>query len=66
MIAAGLGVSVLPENARQLAPLVDVKVMELVDPAISRDVSVLQHRQRVLSPVAQKMKEYLLEAERER
>lgn len=66
MIAAGLGVSVLPENARQLAPLVDVKVMELVEPAISRDVSVLQHRQRALSPVAQKMKEYLLEAERER
>lgn len=66
MIAAGLGVSVLPENARLLAPMVDVKVMELVEPAIAREVSVLQHRQRALSPVAQKMKEYLISAQRGR
>ncbi|MHB1304160.1 MAG: LysR substrate-binding domain-containing protein [Acidiphilium sp.] len=62
MIAAGLGVAVLPENSRQLAPVVDVKAIELVEPSISRDVSVLQNRVHILSPAAHRMKEFLLAA----
>lgn len=60
MIAAGLGVAVLPQNSRLLSPRVDVTTVELVDPPITRDVSVLQHRQRALSPAATRMKEFLL------
>lgn len=64
MVAEGLGVAVLPENSRQLTTNVDVRIIELVGPVISRDISILQHRQPMLSPAAAKMKEFLLEAVR--
>jgi DNA-binding transcriptional LysR family regulator len=66
MIAEGLGVSILPENSRQLATAVNVKTVELIEPMISRDISVLQLRQRMLSPAAARMKEFILEAARQR
>ncbi|MEO5324488.1 LysR substrate-binding domain-containing protein [Mesorhizobium sp. CC13] len=65
MVAEGLGVAVLPENSRQLTTNVDVRVVELVGPVIGRDISLLQHRQPMLSPAAAKMKEFLLEAARQ-
>ncbi len=66
MIAAGLGVAVLPENAPELAPRVDVRAVNMVGPSISREVSVLQLRNRALSSAALNMKRILLEAGRAR
>jgi DNA-binding transcriptional LysR family regulator len=65
MIAAGLGVAVLPQNSRLLSPRVDVVTVDLIDPPITRDVSVLELRQRALSPAAARMKEFLLASVRE-
>lgn len=66
MVAEGLGVAILPENSRQLATNVEVRAIELVDPVVSRDISILQHRQPLLSPAAARMKEFLLESVRQR
>lgn len=52
MVAAGLGVAILPENTRQLAPQVHVLAVPLTDPVVSRDVSLLSHRHRALSTAA--------------
>jgi DNA-binding transcriptional LysR family regulator len=62
MIAEGLGVAILPENSRQLTTAVNVKAILLADPVISRDISLLQLRQRMLSPAALRMKETLIES----
>src|SRR5579883_1352084 len=64
MIAEGLGVSILPENSRQLTTAVNIKTVLLAAPIISRDISVMQLRQRMLSPAASEMKSVLLEAVR--
>jgi LysR family carnitine catabolism transcriptional activator len=66
MVAEGLGVAVLPENSRQLATAVNIKAINLVDPTVSREISVLQQRQRMLSPAASRMKEFFLEAVRQK
>lgn len=58
MVAEGLGIAILPENSRQLTTNVDVRIVELVDPVISRNISILQYRQPMLSPAAAKMKEF--------
>ncbi|MDQ2067896.1 LysR substrate-binding domain-containing protein [Xinfangfangia sp. CPCC 101601] len=60
LISEGLGISVLPENARQLASAVHVRTIELIEPRVTREISVLQHRQRSLPPAAQKFKELIL------
>lgn len=62
MIAEGLGVSILPENSQQLAASVNVKSILLTQPTISRDISLLQNRQLMLSPAAARMKEFFIEA----
>ena len=64
MIAEGLGMAILPENSRQLTTAVNVKAILLADPVISRDISLLQLRQRMLSPAALRMKETLIESVR--
>ncbi|MGH6762642.1 MAG: LysR family transcriptional regulator [Phyllobacterium sp.] len=56
MIAAGMGVAVLPENSSQLASAVRVTTVDLVDPLVMRDVSLLQRRQHSLSPAAEHLK----------
>jgi DNA-binding transcriptional LysR family regulator len=56
MIAAGIGVAVLPENSRQLASAVRVTTVDLIDPLVMRDVSLLQRRQHSLSPAAEHLK----------
>ncbi|MBD9650475.1 LysR family transcriptional regulator (plasmid) [Ensifer sp. PDNC004] len=56
MIAAGMGVSVLPENSGQLASAVGVTTVDLVDPVVMRDVSLLQRRHHSLSPAAEHLK----------
>jgi DNA-binding transcriptional LysR family regulator len=56
MISAGMGVGVLPENSSQLASAVQVKTIDLVDPVVMRDVSLLQRRHHSLSPAADRLK----------
>lgn len=60
MISAGMGISVLPENSLQLAPAVHVRTVELIEPSITREISVLQHRHRGLSPAAERLREIIL------
>ena len=61
MIAEGLGVAILPENSCQLTTAVNVKTI-LPAEVISRDISLLQLKQRLLSPAALRMKETLVES----
>ena len=56
MISAGMGVAVLPENSRQLASAVHITTVDLIDPSVMRDVSLLQRRQHSLSPAAEHLK----------
>ncbi|WP_077967369.1 LysR family transcriptional regulator [Ensifer adhaerens] len=56
MIAAGMGVAVLPENSGQLASAVGVTTIDLIDPTVMRDVSLLQRRHHSLSPAAEHLK----------
>ncbi|MDQ1901054.1 LysR substrate-binding domain-containing protein [Paracoccus sp. WLY502] len=60
MISAGMGISVLPENSQQLAPAVQVRKVELVEPRVTRVIAVLQHRYRSLSPAAERLREMIL------
>lgn len=61
MISAGLGVSVLPENTGLLAPDVNVRSVALIEPVVTRDIALLQHRQRSLSPAAEQLRCLILE-----
>jgi len=56
MIAAGMGVAVLPENSSQLASAVRVATVDLAAPHVMRDVSILQRRHHSLSPAAEHLK----------
>ncbi|MDX3977694.1 LysR family transcriptional regulator [Shinella sp.] len=56
MISAGMGVAVLPENSSQLASAVQVKTIDLIDPPVMREVSLLQRRHHSLSPAAAHLK----------
>lgn len=56
MIAAGMGVAVLPENSSQLASAVRVTTVDLADPHVMRDVSLLQRLHHSLSPAAEHLK----------
>ena len=56
MIAAGMGVAVLPENSSQLASAVRVTTVDLIEPLVMRDVSLLQRRHHSLSPAAEHLK----------
>jgi DNA-binding transcriptional LysR family regulator len=62
MVAAGLGVAVLPENTSQLAPQVRIVPVPLTDPVVSRAASVLFHRHRSLSSAAEAMRAAILAA----
>lgn len=61
MISAGMGVSVLPENARQLAPDVRLRAVDLVEPEVTRQISIMQHRRRSLSPAAEYLRKMILD-----
>ncbi|GGF70727.1 DNA-binding transcriptional regulator, LysR family [Mameliella alba] len=62
MVAAGLGVSVLPENSMELTSAAGVCSVALSDPIITRDICVMQHKWRSLSPPAERLKEIILAA----
>lgn len=60
MVAEGLGVAILPENSRDLTARGGIVAVDLIDPVVTRDISVLSHRHRALSPSAQHFKDLLL------
>ncbi|MDP5308714.1 LysR family transcriptional regulator [Paracoccus spongiarum] len=60
MISAGMGIAVLPENARQLAPDVRVCALDLIGPQVTRQISIMQHRRRSLSPAAEQLRRMIL------
>lgn len=62
MVAAGLGVTVLPENSMELTAAAGVCSVALTDPVITRNICVMQHKWRSLSPPAERLKEILLAA----
>ncbi len=62
MVAAGLGVTVLPENAMELSATAQVCNVALTDPVITRDICVMQHKWRSLSPPAEQLKQIILAA----
>ncbi|MEY8827689.1 LysR family transcriptional regulator [Sedimentitalea sp. XS_ASV28] len=62
MVAAGLGVTVLPENAMELSVGARVRCVALKDPLITRDICVMQHKGRSLSPPAEQLRALILEA----
>ncbi|WLR94949.1 LysR family transcriptional regulator [Shinella zoogloeoides] len=66
MIAAGMGVAVLPENSSQLASAVGVTTVDLIEPLVMRDVSLLQRRHHSLSPAAEHLKAVFIAAAAER
>ncbi|MEQ8923191.1 MAG: LysR family transcriptional regulator [Marinovum algicola] len=62
MVAAGLGVTVLPENSMELTSAAGVCSVALTDPVITRDICVMQHTWRSLSPPAERLKEIIMAA----
>lgn len=60
MVAAGLGVTILPENARDLWSGAQVSTVALVDPVVTRDICVMHHKRRSLSPAAEHLKQMIL------
>lgn len=55
MLAAGLGVSVLPALAAHLAPLDSLAFRELAEPMLEREICIITRRARALSPAAESM-----------
>jgi DNA-binding transcriptional LysR family regulator len=56
---AGLGVAILPESAVTGSEERGVRVMELRNPQIVRDVGIIQRRGEVLSPAAAELAKVL-------
>jgi DNA-binding transcriptional LysR family regulator len=59
MVAAGLGVSPLPVNARQVSSRVKVQVRPLMRPTVPRLVAIFRKRGTSLSPAATAFQEFL-------
>jgi DNA-binding transcriptional LysR family regulator len=59
MIAAGLGISVLPALASKMSPLDELVFRELKEPRIEREICLVTPRGRTLSPAAQGMVEMI-------
>jgi DNA-binding transcriptional LysR family regulator len=66
MVAAGLGVSIVPSYARQLRSTEAVAFRPLVDPVVTRDLCVIRLRDRAMPPAAQAFVESALADARER
>lgn len=61
LVDAGLGISVLPSHARAIGRLYRIKFRKLGSPTIKREVHVMTHHTRPLSPAAESFKKFLLE-----
>lgn len=60
LVEAGLGVAVLPSHAISTLNAAQLKALPLVEPVVLRDVSLLRHQQRSMSPAASAMHHYLM------
>lgn len=52
MVEAGLGVAITPEYALRYLPRSGVTAIDIVQPIVRRNLSVIRHRERMLSPAA--------------
>lgn len=59
MVAAGLGVSVLPVNARQVSPRAKVEMRRLTRPTVERQVSLFMRRNVAPTPAAAAFQDFL-------
>ena len=59
MVEGGLGIAVLTTNASRLALALGLVVKQVVNPVIKRDISLLFHADRSLSPAAQNFSDLL-------
>lgn len=59
LVGAGIGVSVLPMNNHPSLPAFQVRGSRLVDPVITRKISIFTQNRRSLSPAAQAFAEFL-------
>ena len=55
LVRAGLGVSLLPTSALELALASDLRVRPLSDPALKRRISIVRRSGRTLSPAAERL-----------
>jgi DNA-binding transcriptional LysR family regulator len=60
LVAAGVGVAVVPELALQEGAYPDLRVIPLVDPVVSRDLVLLSRRKAWLTPPAQALYDLML------
>ena len=61
LVETGLGLAVVPSHAiTHLAPK-KVRAIELSHPVVHRDIQIITHRERILSPAAQAFVHHLLE-----
>ena len=61
MVAAGMGIAVMTSSVAKLAASFGLTVKRVSQPVITREVSLLFHPDRSLSPAAQKFRELLVE-----
>jgi DNA-binding transcriptional LysR family regulator len=52
MVEAGLGVAITPRYALRYLPRAGVTAIDIVQPVVGRHLSVIRHRERMLSPAA--------------
>ena len=59
MVEGGLGITIITMAASKLALGLGLTIKRLCDPTVSRDISLLFHAERSLSPAAQRFREFL-------
>lgn len=59
MVEAGLGIAVVPSYALRYMPERKLRGLQLVQPSVSRNIGIIQHRDRMLSPAADAFVEHL-------
>ncbi|QNP49898.1 LysR family transcriptional regulator [Diaphorobacter aerolatus] len=62
MAAEGLGIGIAPKIAAETAAQFPLKIINLTDDGLIRDISIINVRGRALSPVAQQLLSYVREA----
>jgi DNA-binding transcriptional LysR family regulator len=59
MVEAGIGAAITASHALRSWPQKRLRVLELVQPAVTREIGVIRHRDRMLSPAATAFAEHL-------
>jgi len=60
MVAAGLGVAVLPQSAIDCGPSANIRQVPIVEPSLKRDIGILTRPDRPLSKASEKLVEIIL------